>query len=234
MEQLIVSPEMHKETNETMHSVYMSARLYLHLIDEASRIHAKGLKSYGIFLAKQHSENYEFRPTNVIFFKSENNKRNDPEHRAAFEAQGSYFRKYSDAGFWVDPQEIYNLQRRLTQTGDVMIAPFHSHRRQPANFGIIDYKLHNPLFPWHLVISMQEPEQPKLQPFRVCKDLSSYGINTDDLVETEDETGGQNPYTGADVTPMNLVIEDSNSEIQKVSSIMQRNYFYNLYLSTAA
>ena len=60
------------------------------------------------------------------------------------------------------------------------------HRRQPANFSSIDYRLHNPAFSWHLIVSLRDPDRPVIQPFRVQKSWEEFGIDeTDDLEDSE-------------------------------------------------
>jgi hypothetical protein len=40
-----------------------------------------------------------------------------------------------------------------------------------AYFSLIDYRLHNPAFAWHLIISLRDPRRPVVQPFGVHKEL---------------------------------------------------------------
>ena len=47
--------------------------------------------------------------------------------------------------------------QRIERRGLEPVAAFHVHRRQPANFSTIDYRLHNPAFNWHLIISLRNP-----------------------------------------------------------------------------
>jgi hypothetical protein len=107
-----------------------------------------------------------------VFFNPRKNRRNDPGHRAAFRAQGGYFRQYDDAGFVADPAELLAVWRAIENSAQQVVAPFHTHRRQPTNFSVIDYRLHNPVFAWHLIISLRNPRHPVLQPFRVDKEPS--------------------------------------------------------------
>jgi len=97
----------------------------------------------------------------------------DPVFRPAFEAQGQYFRSYDDAGFVADPAELLRVHRRLEALGVEAVAPFHVHRRQPANFSLIDFRLHNPAYPWQLIISLRDPRRPVLQSFAVHKDATA-------------------------------------------------------------
>jgi hypothetical protein len=91
--------------------------------------------------------------TDVVFLNPRTNHRNNPGTRDAFEAQGRYFREFDDAAFVADPTELLHFCR-------VIVAPFHIHRRQPANFSLIDYRLHNPAFAWHLIVSLRDPRRP--------------------------------------------------------------------------
>jgi hypothetical protein len=73
--------------------------------------------------------------------------------------------------------------RVVDKSGQQVVAPFHTHRRQPANFSVIDYRLHNPVFAWHLIISLRNPRHPVLQPFRERKELSNFGISDRDACQ---------------------------------------------------
>ena len=73
-----------------------------------------------------------------LVFDPTRNRRNDPAMRSAFEAQGEYFRAYDDAGFVADAGELLAVHRRLDASGQEAVAAFHVHRRQPANFSLID------------------------------------------------------------------------------------------------
>src|SRR5215472_3069055 len=158
-------------------AVDMPAALCLRLLRRAGQIHRAGLKSYGLLIAEPDAAGYPFTATDVVFLDSGKNRRNDPDHRAAFRAQGEYFRQFDDAGFVADPAELLAVWRAIEDSGRQVVAPFHSHRRQPANFSLIDYRLHNPAFAWHLIISLRDPRHPVLQPFRVRKELSDFGIS---------------------------------------------------------
>jgi proteasome lid subunit RPN8/RPN11 len=79
---------------------------------------------------------------------------------------------------------------------------FHSHRRQPANFSHIDYRLHNPAYPWHLIVAMREPQRPVLRAFEVRKDWSNFGIDPSDANENS-----ESDYTGPEVRPLRIVVE---------------------------
>jgi proteasome lid subunit RPN8/RPN11 len=129
------------------------------------------------------------------------NRRNEPANRAAFHAQGSYFRDFDDAGFVADSRELLSVWRHIEQSGLEAVAPFHVHRRQPANFSTIDYRLHNPAFAWHLIISLADPGQPIIQPFRVAKEATNFGIDERDELE-----GSEQAYPGPEVRPMRLML----------------------------
>jgi proteasome lid subunit RPN8/RPN11 len=168
----------------------------------ARAIHASGLKSYGLLVADPTSPEYPFTAQDAVFFDPARNRRNDPRMRPAFEAQGSYFRSYDDAGFVADSGELLQVHQRLEARGLEAVAMFHSHRRQPANFSHIDYRLHNPAYPWHLIVAMREPQRPVLRAFEVRKDWSNFGIDPSDANENSELD-----YTGSDVRPLRIVVE---------------------------
>ncbi len=173
------------------------------LLDTATAAHVGGLKSFGLLVADPSAPGYPFTATDVVFFDPHRNRRNDPAMRAAFEAQGKYFRSYDDAGFVADTAELLAVHRRLDAEGVEAVALFHVHRRQPANFSVIDFRLHNPAFPWHLIISLRDPARPVLRPFAVRKDpLSEFGISPTDARE-----GSERTYPGPEVTPLRLVVD---------------------------
>jgi len=180
--------------------VDMPAALCLRLLRQAGEIHRAGLKSYGLLIAEPGTPGYPFTATDVVFLDSRKNRRNDPGYRAAFRAQGDYFRRFDDAGFVADPAELLAVYRAIEDCGAQIVAPFHSHRRQPANFSLIDYRLHNPAFAWHLIISLRDPRRPVLQPFRVHKDLTDVGISDRDACQ-----GSELAYPGPEVAPLSLV-----------------------------
>jgi hypothetical protein len=179
------------------------------LLGTTTAVHAAGLKSFGLLLADPADPRFPYVATDVAFFDPEKNRRNEPAMRAAFEAQGTYFRAYDDAGFVADPAELLELYRRLDESGLEAVALFHVHRRQPANFSVIDFKLHNPAYAWHLIISLRDPAAPVLRPFAVRKDLTSdFGISPHDHNE-----GSEQSYTGPEVTPMRLVVEPAEEPV---------------------
>ena len=180
-------------------AVAMPAALCLRVLRQAAEIHAAGLKSYGLLVAEPGTPGFPFTATGVVFFDPRKNRRNDPGHRAAFRAQGDYFRQYDDAGFVADPAELLAACRAIEDSGREIVAPFHSHRRQPANFSLIDYRLHNPAFAWHLIISLRDPRAPVLQPFRVDKELHDFGISDHDARQ-----GSELAYPGPEVAPLAL------------------------------
>jgi proteasome lid subunit RPN8/RPN11 len=181
-------------------AIDMPVALCLGLLRQAAGIHRAGLKSYGLLIAEPGTAGYPFAATGVVFLDSRKNRRNDPGHRAAFRAQGDYFRQFDDAGFVADSAELLAVCRAIEDSGQEIVAPFHSHRRQPANFSLIDYRLHNPAFAWHLIISLADPHRPVLQPFRVDKDPSDFGISDRDARQ-----GSELAYTGPEVSPLALV-----------------------------
>ena len=136
----------------------MPAEVCLRFVRHATRVHRTGLKSFGLFVGDPGTP---FRATDVIFLDSRRNRRNESGNREAFEAQGEYFRRYDDAGFVADPADLLTAHRRIEDSGGEIVAVFHSHRRQPANFSWIDFRLHNPAFAWHLIISFHEGPYPR-------------------------------------------------------------------------
>jgi proteasome lid subunit RPN8/RPN11 len=169
-------------------------------VSTASAVHAAGLKSFGLLVAAPEHPDFPFTASDVVFFDPLRNRRNDPAVRAAFEAQGNYFRSYDDAGFVADAGEVLDVFRRVEDAGLEVVAMFHAHRRQPANFSVIDFRLHNPAIPWHLIISFRDPRHPVLRAFAVRKDPALFGISADDGNE-----GSEQPYTGPEVTPLEVV-----------------------------
>src|SRR5262249_52840552 len=158
-------------------AVTMPAALCLQVLRQAARIHRAGLKSYGLLVAEPGTAGDPLSATGGGFFDSPENRPNDPRPPAAVRAQGGYFPPLDDAGFVADPAELLAACRAIEDSGREIVAPFHSHRRQPANFSLIDYRLHNPAFAWHLIISLADPRRPVLQPFGVAKDPSDFGIS---------------------------------------------------------
>lgn len=165
-----------------------------------STVHDAGLKSFGLLVADPGDPSFPYRPVDVVFFDPRRNRRNEPAIQAAFHAQGSYFRTYDDAGFVADPAEVLAVDRDLDARGLEAVALFHTHRRQPANFSHIDFRLHNPAYPWHLIISMRDARRPMLRAFGVQKMLDDFGIGSGDANE-----GSECDYTGPEVTPLAIV-----------------------------
>jgi len=191
----------------------MPAALCLGLLRQAVGIHRAGLKSYGLLIAEPGAAGYPFTATGVVFLDSRKNRRNDPGHRAAFRAQGDYFRQFDDAGFVADPAELLAAYRAIEDSGREIVAPFHSHRRQPANFSLIDYRLHNPAFAWHLIISLRDPQYPVLQPFGVAKEPPDFGISDRDARQ-----GSELSYTGPEVTPLALVAHGPRQAVRRLTT----------------
>jgi len=178
--------------------------LLARLLDTTTAVHAAGLKSFGLLLADPRAPGFPYAATDVAFFDPGKNRRNAPGIRAAFEAQGEYFRSYDDAGFVADAAELLEVHRRLEASSLEAVALFHVHRRQPANFSVIDFRLHNPAYSWHLIISLRDPVRPVLRPFAVRKALTAdFGISADDRLE-----GSERSYAGPEVTPLRLVVQD--------------------------
>jgi proteasome lid subunit RPN8/RPN11 len=177
--------------------VLLSGRLLDRLLLEAEAVHAAGLKAFGLLVSPVSAASFPYCATDVVFFDARNNRRNDPRVRPAFEAQGSYFRSYDDAGFVADPAEVLHVHRRLEAAELEPVAMFHTHRRQPANFSHIDFRLHNPAYPWHLIISLREARRPVLAAFGVRKRFEHFGIDPGDNNENS-----ECEYTGPEVRPL--------------------------------
>jgi proteasome lid subunit RPN8/RPN11 len=192
--------------------VRLSAELYERFLGTTTAVHAAGLKSFGLLLADPGTRGFPYVATDVAFFDPRKNRRNDPAMRPAFEAQGTYFRAYEDAGFVADSAELLDVYRRLDDSGLEAVAMFHVHRRQPANFSVIDFRLHNPAYPWHLILSLRDPAQPAMAAFGVWKDAAAeLGISPEDRNEGSEQT-----YPGPEVTRLRVVVErrvDALSEV---------------------
>jgi hypothetical protein len=189
--------------------VRFSEDVLARLLRTTRAAHAAGLKSFGLLLADPQAPGFPFVATDVVFFDPTRNRRNDPAMRQAFEAQGEYFRAYDDAGFVADAAELLEVYRRLDDCGLEAVALFHVHRRQPANFSVIDFRLHNPAYAWHLIISLRDPAHPVLRAFAVRKDLTSeFGISADDHNE-----GSERTYPGPEVGPLQLVVAAADDDV---------------------
>jgi hypothetical protein len=193
--------------------VHFSAPLLDRLIGTTTAVHAAGLKSFGLLLADPADPRFPYTATDVVFFDPHKNRRNDPAHRPAFEAQGTYFRDYDDAGFVADSAELLDVYRHLDEVDLEAVALFHVHRRQPANFSSIDFRLHNPAYAWHLIICLRDPAHPELAPFAVRKDeTSEFGIDPRD-----DNEGSELSYAGPEVTPLRLVVDTTAGLVPALS-----------------
>jgi proteasome lid subunit RPN8/RPN11 len=210
---LLVSGDLNAAPGEV---VDMPAALCEKLLGEAQRNHDAGLKSYGLLVAEPSVAGHPFHPTDVVFLDSRRNRRNDPAHRSAFHAQGEYFRRYDDAGFVADSADLLAAYRRIDDAGQEPIAMFHTHRRQPANFSLIDYRLHNPSYPWHLIISYRTG-RPQLKPFRVDKATVDFGISDGD-----DLQGSERSYCGPEVRSLNLVVYGNREDLRRCAGILGR------------
>ena len=190
-------------------TVRFSGQLFNRLLATTTAVHAAGMKSFRLLLADPRDRGFPYVATDVAFFDPTKNRRNEPGMRAAFEAQGTYFRAYDDAGFVADPAELLEIYRGLDASGLEAVALFHVHRRQPANFSVIDFRLHNPAYAWHLIISLRDPAKPVLAPFAVRKDPGSeLGISPHDHNEGSEQT-----YAGPEVTPLRLVVEPADKHL---------------------
>jgi proteasome lid subunit RPN8/RPN11 len=180
--------------------VRLPAPVHRRLVSTATAVHHAGLKSFGLLVASPEHPDFPYTASDVFFFDPLRNRRNEPANRAAFEAQGTYFRSYDDAGFVADAKEVLDVFRQVDDAGLEVVAMFHAHRRQPANFSSIDFRLHNPAIPWHLIISLRDPEHPVIRAFAVRKDPAIFGISADDGNEDSEQS-----YTGPEVTPLDVV-----------------------------
>jgi len=182
MPSAIVTPRLDADTDVAV----IRSSLCTSLLRQAQAFHAAGLKAFGLLLGDPDDPRFPFRAVDAVIFDPRRNRRNEPAYRAAFHAQGSYFRCYEDAGFVADATDLKNVWETAEAAGLEPVAPFHVHRRQPANFSSIDYRLHNPAFSWHLIISLRDAGRPVIQPFRVRKSWDEFGIDeTDDLEDSE-------------------------------------------------
>ena len=59
-----------------------------------------------------------------MFLDPLRNRRNDPGHRAAFRAQGEYFRRFDDAGLVAGPAELLAAWRAIEDSGRQVVARF--------------------------------------------------------------------------------------------------------------
>jgi hypothetical protein len=194
--------------------VRLSEDLLDRLLGTTTAVHAAGLKSFGLLLADPEAPGFPYVATDVAFFDPRKNRRNDPAMRPAFEAQGTYFRSYDDAGFVADATELLEVHRRLDASGLEAVALFHVHRRQPANFSVIDFRLHNPAYAWHLIISLRDPGAPVLRAFAVRKDLTAeVGISPEERNEGSEQT-----YTGPEVTDLRLAVKGRTDVVAAGSS----------------
>ena len=197
----IPTPLADDALNWAPRAVHMPDELYSRLLRRAQILNANGLKAYGLLVGDPREPAFPYRAVDLVVLDPHQNRRNEPSNRAAFHAQGSYFRAYEDAGFVADPIDLLRAWRRIENSGLEPVAAFHVHRRQPANFSSIDYRLHNPAFAWHLIISLRDPAIPDVRPFLVRKDPDELGID-----EHDDLEGSELSYQGSEVAPLQLVL----------------------------
>lgn len=188
----------------------MPERLYSRLVRQAQALNGAGLKAYGLLAGDPDQPGFPHRAADAVVFDPRRNRRNEPAHRAAFHAQGSYFRAYEDAGFVADSTDLLRGWRRIERAGLEPVAAFHVHRRQPANFSSIDFRLHNPAFAWHLIISLRDPARPDVRPFLVSKDPDNLGID-----ETDELEGSELSYSGPEVIPTVLMLTRSGGRAHR-------------------
>ena len=198
---ITAEPWIEPDIDLSVPMIRMPARLYSQLLGRAQALNAAGLKAFGLLIGDPRHPHFPYQAVDVVLFDPNRNRRNEPANRAAFHGQGSYFRAYEDAGFVADPTDLLRAWQRIERAGLEPVAAFHVHRRQPANFSSIDYRLHNPAFAWHLIISLRDPAHPEARPFLVNKDPDHLGID-----ETDDREGSELSYSGPEVTPAALVL----------------------------
>lgn len=205
-------PSLAGHTERVTDVVTMPARLYTELLRQAQDLHAAGLKGYGLLLGDPADPHFPYSATDVIIFDPRRNRRNDPAFQPAFHAQGSYFRRYEDAGFVADPTDLLEAWRAAEAAGLEPVAPFHVHRRQPCNFSSIDFRLHNPAFRWHLIISLRDAGRPAIQPFAVAKEWDDFGIDDGDALE-----GSELAYPGPEVRSLRLALSTESGTVGQVA-----------------
>ena len=149
-----------KSVDDQPDAVTLSVDLCWRLLMTAEHMNEQGLKGFGFLVGNPSDPRIPYAAQEAIFFDPTRNRRNDPQYRSAFCAQGDYFRTYDDAGFVADSRDVLAVWRSVERRGLEIVAPFHVHRRQPANFSVIDYRLHNPTFAWHLILSVSGPGLP--------------------------------------------------------------------------
>src|SRR5947209_3542163 len=191
-----------KSVDDQPDAVTLSVDLCWRLLMTAEHMNEQGLKGFGFLVGNPSDPRIPYAAQEAIFFDPTRNRRNDPQYRSAFCAQGDYFRTYDDAGFVADSRDVLAVWRSVERRGLEIVAPFHVHRRQPANFSVIDYRLHNPTFAWHLILSVRDPARPVLRAFRVSKDAAEFGISEHDARQNS-----ESDYLGPEVTPLPVVAE---------------------------
>jgi proteasome lid subunit RPN8/RPN11 len=206
-------------------AVRLPVWLCLSLLNRARHLHAAGLTGFGLLISDPAAAGYPFEASDAVFFDPQRNHRNDPAYQPAFHAQGDYFRQFDDAGFVADPAELLAVWRAVEESGREIVAPFHVHRRQPANFSVIDYRLHNPAFPWHLIVSLRDPARPGLRAFRVSKDPAEFGIS-----ERDARQHSESDYPGPEVTPLPVVVQGGDFEIRRLMAALSPDRHGRRYL----
>jgi proteasome lid subunit RPN8/RPN11 len=216
MESLVSACVSAQQSSGIAGTASLPAVVCLRFLRQTCRVHEAGLKSYGLLVAEPDASGAPFRATDVVFLDARRNRRNEPGNRAAFEAQGDYFRHHDDAGFVADPADVLAAYRRIESSGREIVAMFHSHRRQPPNFSWIDYRLHNPAFAWHLIVSFHRGPVPELQAFRVDKDGTDMGVSADDSRQ-----GSELAYPGPEVIPLNVVVDGTAADVQACATAVR-------------
>src|SRR5262249_21290553 len=82
----------------------------------------------------------------------------------------------------------------------------------PPHCWLTDCRLHTPAFAWHLIISLAAPRRPVLQPFRVAKGLSDFGISDQDAGQ-----GSELAYQGPEVAPLALAVHGPRRVLRRLT-----------------
>ena len=115
-------------------------------------------KAFGFFLASSYNGPVE----EYIIFKDNIRK----DYNELFENYGNYY-VTNNAGFVATPEETFKAERYIQKNGLVKVGVFHSHQRHPALLSSIDADLHPDKKLWHLIISLRNPEIPRVKIFSV-------------------------------------------------------------------
>lgn len=121
-------------------------------------------KAFGYFLSSQPFGD----PEEYIMFQD--NSRDD--YNELFENYGNYY-VTNKAGFVSTPEETFKAERYMREKGLYKVGVYHSHQRHPALLSSIDADLHPSKHLWHLLISLRNPEIPRIKIFSVVDGIIS-------------------------------------------------------------